>query len=270
MLLILILTVVHELGHLIAARACGVGVESFSVGFGPEFKLFTLGRIPFYLCLVPLGGGVALKSRTKPGCESRGEYIEDVSLWRKTIIFIAGALSNFFLAIIIQTAIYWFAPHEVKVEIFFIKFTFLPLHGAWYLAPFYAAKTVFLLFAALFKFLFLCPWFLILSIVKMAPAANGGVTGITGLGAAMQSGFWSFCGLIYFVSILEAAFQLLPCRPLDGGHIATALVKRVFNGGRISRVLSGAIRWVGVVLLVIIGIKIVIIGLSAVYRYLIR
>lgn len=46
-LMILIIVTVHELGHLIVARACGVGVEGFSVGFGPGFKMFTLRGIPF-------------------------------------------------------------------------------------------------------------------------------------------------------------------------------------------------------------------------------
>ena len=256
-LLILILVVVHELGHLFAARACGVGVESFSIGFGPGFKMFTLRGIPFYFRCILLGGYVAIKSRKKPGCVSEGKYIEDASWRQKSAIFFAGAGCNLLLAIILRTAIYWFAPHEMKVEIFLLKFSFLPLQGAWYWAPLYAAKDVFLIFAALLTFIFLRIWFMILPIVKMAPVANGGLIGMIGLGANAQLGFWSFCGLVYFVSIIAAAFQLLPFFPFDGGHIVTALVERIFGEGKISRALGGVLRWLGIVILAVIIINMV-------------
>ena len=270
MILIFILVITHELGHLLAARVCGVGVESFSIGFGPGFKMFTLRGIPFYLCLIPLGGGVAIKSITMPGCESRGKYIEDVSLWRRVFIFFAGALGNLFLAIVIQTAIYWFAPHEVKFDIFLIKFTFVPLQGAWYFAPLYAVKTVGLLFAALFLSILTRIWLLVLPIVKMTPIIGGGVIGMMGLGAGAQSGFWSFCGIVYFVSIVVAAFQLLPCWPLDGGHIVTAFVKRIFREGRASRILCAAVKWAGVAMLVIIVINMAMSDLYGIYRYFVK
>lgn len=269
-ILILILIVVHELGHLLVARACGVGVESFTFGFGPGFKAFTLRGIPFYFRLIPLYGAVELKSREIPNCKSAGKYREDAPSWQKILIFSAGIGFNLLLAVALQTSMYWFAPDGVQIQIFAAKITFLPLKAAWYLAPLYAAKTVLMLFAAWFVVLLTSILFSVLPIVKMAPIANGGLIGMMSLGANAQSGFWSFCGLVYFVSIIAAALQLLPCWPLDGGHIATALVRRVFNEGRVFRILSAVIKWAGVVLLVIIIINMAMSDLSGAYRYFIK
>ena len=58
---VLIITLVHELGHFIVARRCGVRVEAFSVGFGRELFGFTDRRgTRFKLCLLPLGGYVKM------------------------------------------------------------------------------------------------------------------------------------------------------------------------------------------------------------------
>ena len=59
--LVLVITVVHELGHFIVARWCGVRVHAFSVGFGRELVGFTDRHgTRFKLCLLPLGGYVKM------------------------------------------------------------------------------------------------------------------------------------------------------------------------------------------------------------------
>jgi regulator of sigma E protease len=58
---VLVITLVHELGHFIVARWCGVRVEAFAVGFGRELIGFTDRRgTRFKLCLLPLGGYVKM------------------------------------------------------------------------------------------------------------------------------------------------------------------------------------------------------------------
>jgi len=47
---------VHELGHYIAARLCGVRVETFSLGFGPRLIGWRRGPTLYQIALVPLGG----------------------------------------------------------------------------------------------------------------------------------------------------------------------------------------------------------------------
>ena len=60
LLMIIILVAIHELGHLLVARHYGVGVEEFSIGFGPGFVLLRTKNFPIYFRYVPLGGYVKL------------------------------------------------------------------------------------------------------------------------------------------------------------------------------------------------------------------
>ena len=49
---------IHEMGHLLAAKWCGIPIERFSVGFGPRLFGFTRGETAYWLSLVPIGGYV--------------------------------------------------------------------------------------------------------------------------------------------------------------------------------------------------------------------
>ena len=54
------LILVHELGHLVAAKWAGMPVRCFSVGFGPRLFGFRIGETRYQLALVPLGGYVRI------------------------------------------------------------------------------------------------------------------------------------------------------------------------------------------------------------------
>ena len=56
--LIAILIFVHELGHFIIGRLCGIGVETFSIGFGPKMFSFTRQGTVYQVAWLPLGGYV--------------------------------------------------------------------------------------------------------------------------------------------------------------------------------------------------------------------
>ena len=63
---------VHELGHFLAAKAVGVGVERFSLGFGPKVFGKQIGETEYQLSAVPLGGYVKMVGE-EPGEEEWGE-----------------------------------------------------------------------------------------------------------------------------------------------------------------------------------------------------
>ncbi len=61
-----ILIFVHELGHFLVARMSGVGVQKFSLGFGPKIIGRTIGETEYVLSWIPLGGYVKLMGESAP------------------------------------------------------------------------------------------------------------------------------------------------------------------------------------------------------------
>lgn len=109
---------VHEMGHFLVARWCGVGVKAFSIGFGPEIFGFndrhgTRWRVAW----IPLGGYVKFvddenaASAGQKSLESMSEADRKVSFQGKSLgqraaIVAAGPIANFIFAILIFTAIF--------------------------------------------------------------------------------------------------------------------------------------------------------------------
>src|SRR5262249_39947289 len=65
-----ILIFIHELGHFLVAKAVGVGVERFSLGFGPRLWSVRRGETEYCVSIVPLGGYVKMV-----GEEAHGEEV---------------------------------------------------------------------------------------------------------------------------------------------------------------------------------------------------
>jgi len=102
------LIVVHEFGHYLAARACGVKVLRFSVGFGRPLWMRSLGRdrTEWVIAAFPLGGYVKMLDE-REGAVPREELARAFnrqSVWRRLAIVAAGPAANLLLAI----ALYWF------------------------------------------------------------------------------------------------------------------------------------------------------------------
>jgi len=101
------LIVVHECGHFVIARACGVKVLRFSVGFGKPLWSRRLGRdaTEWVIAAFPLGGYVKmLDEREGPVAPAElPRAFNRQSVWRRVAIVVAGPAANFALAI----ALYW-------------------------------------------------------------------------------------------------------------------------------------------------------------------
>ena len=111
-----IVVIVHEYGHFKAARACGVKVDEFSLGFGKVLwsrtdKQGTLWKV----CLIPLGGYVKMFGDADAASAKADEKAADFSeeekkvsfpyqpLWKKAIISFAGPFMNYVFAIVLLT-----------------------------------------------------------------------------------------------------------------------------------------------------------------------
>jgi len=104
-----ILIFAHELGHFLAARAGGVGVLKFSLGFGPKIFGKKIGETEYVLSWIPLGGFVKLlgESGTEelpPEDEKRSFYKQP--RWKRMLIVLAGPVFNFLLAVVIFFLVY--------------------------------------------------------------------------------------------------------------------------------------------------------------------
>ncbi|MGD9008255.1 MAG: RIP metalloprotease RseP, partial [Desulfobacteraceae bacterium] len=98
----------HELGHFLVARLFGVGVEKFSLGFGPRIFGRTIGRTDYRLSLIPLGGYVKMIG-DEPDAPIEPEDLPlsftHKHVAKRSLIVAAGPVFNLLLALLIYTAI---------------------------------------------------------------------------------------------------------------------------------------------------------------------
>ena len=72
-----ILIFVHELGHFLVARWCGVRCEVFSLGFGKKLLTYKRGDTTYAISAIPLGGYVKMFGDTNTGTELSDEEKKD-------------------------------------------------------------------------------------------------------------------------------------------------------------------------------------------------
>lgn len=121
---------VHEMGHFLVARWCGIRVAAFSIGFGRELVGFTDRQgTRWKLSAIPLGGYVKFegdenaasipdpdKLASTPAAERAGLF-HFAPLWKRFAVVAAGPLANFILAILVFALVFSLIgrPHIVPV-----------------------------------------------------------------------------------------------------------------------------------------------------------
>lgn len=97
---VLVLIVLHELGHYLAARAFGLKPQAFSVGMGPELAGFTdKNGTRWKICPFPLGGYVKFHGEMHPGTgtdeeASHPDSFARIARWKRAVIIFAGPFTN--------------------------------------------------------------------------------------------------------------------------------------------------------------------------------
>lgn len=104
-----VMVLLHEWGHFIAAKLCGVRVEVFSIGFGPRLWGVKRGDTDYRVSALPLGGYVRMAG-DNPVAERTGAAYEFLSRprWQRFLIAIAGPVMNILLTFGIFWGIYLF------------------------------------------------------------------------------------------------------------------------------------------------------------------
>jgi regulator of sigma E protease len=88
---------VHELGHFLFAKAFGVKVLTFSLGFGPKILKLRGRETEYCVSLLPLGGYVRMLEETRNDLvlpEDRRRTFESIAVYKRVIIVLAGPMMN--------------------------------------------------------------------------------------------------------------------------------------------------------------------------------
>ncbi|OPX23276.1 MAG: RIP metalloprotease RseP [Planctomycetales bacterium 4484_113] len=92
--------IIHEAGHMLAAKMCGVPVSDFSVGFGPSLVSWEWHGTRYHISAFPIGGYVKVAGM-EPDEPLTPNSFKVRPWWQKVFILAAGALGNFVLAVIL-------------------------------------------------------------------------------------------------------------------------------------------------------------------------
>ncbi|MBQ5911202.1 MAG: site-2 protease family protein [Clostridia bacterium] len=98
-LVFVVLIIIHEFGHFIAAKICGVRVNEFAVGFGPKLFKKKFGETVYAVNLVPLGGYCAMEGEDESSTDERA-FCNKGPL-KRLFIVVNGAVFNLILGLII-------------------------------------------------------------------------------------------------------------------------------------------------------------------------
>lgn len=131
-LVLSVLVFVHEWGHYIIARLCGVQVETFSIGFGKElFGVNDKNGTRWKVSLIPLGGYVKLFGDVDPASAGHSDGVEDEEkirpfteaekkraffaqpVWKRAAVVVAGPAINYIFAIILMALLFTFNGQPV-------------------------------------------------------------------------------------------------------------------------------------------------------------
>jgi regulator of sigma E protease len=110
------LVFVHELGHFLVAKAFGVEVPVFSLGFGPRLIGIRRGGTDYRVSLIPLGGYVRMAGDESDDSRT-GDPREFLSRprWQRFLVFVAGPAMNVALALVVTWVVLWaYGREEVK------------------------------------------------------------------------------------------------------------------------------------------------------------
>ena len=187
---------IHECGHLLAAKWCGIPVERFSVGFGPKLVGFSYRGTSYWLSLIPLGGYVlpALdesEPRTLP-------------LHKAVLFALGGPFAN-----IVSAYLGLIVVGRLQFSLSAFDTLSFATTRLWVDAQL-LARAIVMLFAGV-----------------------GEISGIVGIVAIGGSEFGStLAGLLAFsvaFNLNLATINLLPLPPLDGGRIAFAILEKIYR-----------------------------------------
>jgi regulator of sigma E protease len=106
-----VLIFVHELGHFLLAKLCGVKVLKFSLGMGPKLFGKTVGETEYLLSIFPVGGYVKMHGEDlgeAPVEADRERSFPAQPVYKRALIVVAGSVFNLIFAVVLFSGIYMY------------------------------------------------------------------------------------------------------------------------------------------------------------------
>src|SRR5947209_5211940 len=101
----------HEAGHFFTAKAFGIKVEEFFVGFGPRLWSTRRGETEYGVKLFLLGGYVRIAGMNpfqQPSVADRGRTYADKPVWQRAVVVACGPLTHFVIAVLLLASVFVF------------------------------------------------------------------------------------------------------------------------------------------------------------------
>ena len=98
-LVISFLVLIHEAGHFLTAKAVGIKVNEFAIGFGPKIVSKQKGETKYSIRWLPLGGYVAMEGEEEASDDPRA--FNNKPVWARMLVVVMGGLVNIVFAIIV-------------------------------------------------------------------------------------------------------------------------------------------------------------------------
>ncbi len=114
-LIFLVLIFVHEFGHFITAKACGVKVNEFALGMGPAIFKKQKGETLYALRIFPIGGYCAMEGEDEDSEHPRA--FNNRPAWQRAIVLAAGSLMNLLTCVVLLIIIaFWAGQPTTTLE----------------------------------------------------------------------------------------------------------------------------------------------------------
>ena len=90
-----VIIIIHELGHFVAAKLCGIQVNEFALGMGPVILRKQGKETAYVIRLLPIGGSVSMEG--EDGTSDNPRAFNRKPIWQRMIVIVAGAVMNLIL-----------------------------------------------------------------------------------------------------------------------------------------------------------------------------
>ena len=112
-LIFCLLIFVHEFGHFVTAKMCGIKVNEFAIGMGPALFQKQRGETLYSVRAIPIGGFCAMEGEDEDSEDERA--FNNQPAWQRAIVLAAGSIMNLLTAIVLMIIIAFYMGQATTI-----------------------------------------------------------------------------------------------------------------------------------------------------------